>query len=131
MTELTPQTRIFAATQPADFRKGIDGLCALCRQRLAADPFSGSLFVFRNKRRTAIKILAFDGQGFWLCQKRMSESKFRHWPEGTGGAAERQLFAHELQLLLAGGDPYATPVAPQWRPVTPVVEPPRLPRDPS
>lgn len=130
MIQLTPQMRILVAIEPADFRKGIDGLCGLCRRHMAEDPFSGALFVFRNRRATAIKLLSYDGQGFWLCQKRMSKSRFRHWPAGASGKAERRLLAHELQILLAGGDPSATEVAPQWRPIpsTSILE---TPPDPS
>jgi len=57
MIQITPHMRILAAVEPIDFRAGIDGLVGACRQRLAADPFSGGLFVFRNRSRTAIKIL--------------------------------------------------------------------------
>ena len=64
MIQLTPQMRILVAVEPPDFRRGIDGLARLCRQELASDPFSGTVFVFRNRRRTAIKILVYDGQGF-------------------------------------------------------------------
>ncbi len=119
MIQLTPQTRILVAIEPADFRKGIDGLCRLCRERMASDPFSGALFVFRNRRRTAIKILAYDGQGFWLCQKRLSKGRFRFWPDHRNGSVKRQLLAHQLQVLLAGGNPDSTQAAPQWRPLTP------------
>lgn len=122
MMQLTPQMRILVAIDPVDFRAGIDGLCRLSRQALSSDPLSGAIFVFRNRRGTAIKILAYDGQGFWLCQKRLSEGRFRHWPVSTG-AASRQLLAHELQVLLAGGNPQATEAAPQWRPITPTVAP--------
>ena len=120
MIQLTPQMRILVAIEPADFRKGIDGLCGLCRKHMAADPFSGTLFVFRNRRATAIKLLSYDGQGFWLCQKRMSKGRFRHWPESASGKVERQLLAHELQVLLVGGDPSAAEGAPQWRPIAPM-----------
>ena len=71
MIQLTPQMKIKVAVEPVDFRKGIDGLAAVCRQVMASDPFSGQVFVFRNKRRTAIKILLYDGQGFGLFQKRL------------------------------------------------------------
>jgi transposase len=120
MIQLTPQMRILVAVEPVDFRAGIDGICRKCRQVLRADPLSGAVFVFRNRRATAIKILAYDGQGFWLCHKRLSQGKFAHWPSAVGtSTATRQLFAHQLQVLLAGGDPEATRAAPQWRPVTP------------
>ena len=69
MIQITPQMRILLAVAPADFRKGIDGLAGVCRRVLGSDPFSGYVFVFRNRRATAIKILVYDGQGFWLCQK--------------------------------------------------------------
>lgn len=120
MIQLAPQMRILVAVEPADFRRGIDGLCRLCRETLSADPFSGALVVFRNRKGTAVKILAYDGQGFWLCQKRLSEGSFRHWPApGGDGAGRRQLLAHELQVLLAGGDFSSTDASPQWRPVAP------------
>lgn len=114
MIQAVPQMRILLAVAPVDFRKGIDGLCRLCRTRLAADPFQGTLFVFRNRRGTAIKVLAYDGQGFWLCQKRLSEGRFRWWPrEGDHGVTH--LAAHELSLLLMNGDPTTAKVAPMWR----------------
>lgn len=118
--QISPQMRILVAVEPADFRKGIDGLCRICRQALAADPFSGAVFVFRNRRATAIKILCYDGQGFWLCQKRLSVGCFRYWP-GRDGTAQRELLSHQLQVLLCGGDPEATRAAPQWRKVVPAV----------
>src|SRR2546425_234788 len=66
MLQLSPQTRILLATEPVDFRKGIDGLAAVCRQQLREQPLSGAVFVFRNRTATALKLLVYDGQGFWL-----------------------------------------------------------------
>jgi transposase len=114
MIQLTPQMRLLVLVEPVDFRRGIDGLAQLCRERLSSDPFSGTVFVFRNRRATALKILAYDGQGFWLCQKRLSQGKFRHWP-CERGVVQQELLAHELQVLLAGGNPERTQAAPQWR----------------
>jgi transposase len=114
MIQVTPQMRLLVAVAPADFRRGIDGLARVCREALGADPFSGTLFVFRNRRGTAIKLLAYDGPGFWLCQKRLSKGPFRDWP-GAADGAQRELLAHELQVLLAGGHPERTLAAPQWR----------------
>ena len=123
MIQLSAQMRILVAVEPVDFRRGIDGLCRLCRQALLVDPFSGAVLVFRGRSGTSIKILAYDGQGFWLCQKRLSKGRFVHWPRaGSGGESARQLFAHELQVLLAGGNPDATEAAPQWRSVTPTLD---------
>lgn len=114
MIQLTPQMRILVAVEPADFRKGIDGLAATCRRVLRADPMSGGVFVFRNRRKTAIKALVYDGQGFWLCHKRLSAAKFTWWPNHSD-APVTSLQAHELHVLLCGGDPTQTRTAPVWR----------------
>ncbi|MHC4422681.1 MAG: IS66 family insertion sequence element accessory protein TnpB [Planctomycetota bacterium] len=118
MIAITPQMRVLVCIDPADFRKGIDGLARLCREALAQEPFSGTVYVFRNRRGTAIKLLAYDGQGFWLCHKRFSQGRFRCWPaRGDEGAVA--LEGHELQVLLFGGDPTAAQTAPFWRRVGP------------
>ena len=118
MIQITPQMRILVAVEPVDGRKGIDSLAQLCQQRLQTDPFSGCLFVFRSRRGTAIRCLVYDGQGFWLAQKRLSKGRFRWWPEGRNAReVARTLAAHQLQVLLAAGDPTATQAAPAWRPV--------------
>jgi transposase len=117
--QLTPHMRVLVAVEPADFRQGIDGLVSLCRERLVADPFSGAVYVFRNRRRTALKLLIYDGQGFWLCHKRLSSGRFDRWPASKDAVAAVTLRAHELGVLLVAGDPSATGAAPEWRPVTP------------
>ena len=121
MIQITPQMRILVAIEAVDGRKGIDSLARLCQEKLQTDPFSGCLFVFRSRRGTAIRILVYDGQGFWLAQKRLSKGRFRWWPEGRSGReVARILAAHQLQVLLAAGDPTATRAAPAWRPVSAV-----------
>jgi transposase len=117
MIQITPQMRILVAVEPADFRKGIDGLSRLCKDALKNDPFSGAVFVFRNRRATAVKVLVYDGQGFWLCQKRLSSGRFRWWPASATGAT-RTLESHELHVLLSAGNPDATEAAPAWRRVS-------------
>lgn len=118
MIQVTPQMRILVAVEPADFRKGIDGLARLCQEVLKQDPFRGWVFVFRNRRATAVKALAYDGQGFWLCQKRLSRGHFRWWPASRTGAA-KSLEAHQLQALLSAGNPDGIQAAPVWRSVSP------------
>ena len=114
MIQITPQMRVLVAVEPVDFRKGIDGMAAQCREKLAADPFSGALFLFRSRSATSIKVLVYDGQGFWLAQKRLSKGRFRHWPDG---GTTRILETHQAQLLLAAGNP-ETKAAPVWKKVS-------------
>ena len=116
MLQLTPQMRILVAVEPVDGRKGIDGLAQLCRQVLSEDPFSGCIFVFRTRSGTSIKLLAFDGQGYWLAQKRLSQGRFKFWPRGA--EATYALQAYQAQVLMAAGNP-AVAGAPVWRSVCP------------
>jgi transposase len=115
MIQVTPQMRVWVAVEPADFRCGIDGLARRVRGELLGDPFSGAVFVFRNRRATAVKLLVYDGRGFWLCQKRLSSGQFAFWPQARGEGRARALEAHELQVLLSGGDFEAAKAAPLWR----------------
>ena len=116
MIQITPQMRIWLAVEPVDFRRGIDGLAALCRQVLASDPQAGALFVFCSRRGHAIKCLTYDGQGYWCCQKRLSHGRFRGWPK-AGSGPSLPLEPHQLHLLLWNGDPSRAVAAPMWRAV--------------
>lgn len=116
MLQITPQMRVLVAVEPVDGRKGIDGLARLCREKLEEDPFSGCLFLFRSRSGTTLRALCYDGQGFWLAQKRLSQGRFAFWPSGDTNA--HSLEPHQAQVLLAGGNP-ATVGAPVWRPVRP------------
>ena len=113
MLQLTPQSRIFVAVEPVDFRFGMDRLAALCRQRLAQNPMEGAVFVFRNRRATAIKVLFYDGQGFWLCNKRLSHGRFGWWPSAQ--QPSWRLSARELTILLWNGHPEHARMAEDWR----------------
>lgn len=114
MIQLTPHIRILIAIDPLDFRRGIDGLAAVCRENFNQDPFSGTIFVFRNRRGTAIKMLCYDGGGFWLIQKRFSDGRLRWWPQSTGEPLT-QLAAKQLQVLIYNGDPSTAQFAEDWR----------------
>jgi len=116
MIQLTPQMRILVAVKPQDFRKGIDGLGGVCRTVLKEDPLSGCVFVFRNRRGTAIKVLAYDGQGFWLLQKRLSKGRFCWWPDGD---IVREFQARDLHVVLWNGNPSRAKMGPLWRPLGP------------
>jgi transposase len=129
MLAITPQMRIFVAVEPADFRCGIDGLAAICRHKLTQDPHSGAVFVFRSRRSHSIKILCYDGQGFWLCQKRLSEGRFKHWPRSAEpDQAAISLLARELLVLIWNGNAQAPLMAADWKKVEPAGSPALDPR---
>jgi transposase len=115
LIQVTPQLRILVAIEAIDGRKGIDSLAQLCREKLATDPFSGCLFIFRSRSGKAIRILNYDGQGFWIATKRLSKGRFKWWPNGN--EATKTLRAHQAQLLFAAGNP-DTEAAPVWRRVS-------------
>jgi transposase len=114
MIQLVPQLKILLACQPVDFRKGIDSLVALCKAQLAEDPFSGALFVFRNRSGTALKLLVYDGQGFWLCLRRFSQGRLRWWPRAQDTPLH-PLEAQQLQVLLYHGWPDRAGFSDPWR----------------
>ena|SRR5690554_1477790 len=96
-----PATKIYLASAATDMRKSFNGLYALVAGALQADPLSGHLFVFCNRRRDRIKVLCFDGSGLWVCAKRLEQGTF-HWPEAGSGPVE--LTQAQLHLLLGGLD---------------------------
>jgi transposase len=89
------------ATKPVDFRKGAEGLAALVRETMAADPFSGAVYVFRAKRADRIKLVFWDGTGLCLFAKRLEDGIFR-WPKIENGVMK--LSAAQLSALLEGLD---------------------------
>lgn len=100
MIHLTSNTDILIAIQPADFRQGIDGLAALCKQRLNCEPRSGTLFVFINRSKTMVRALVYENNGFWLMTKRLSKGKFLGWP--TVSTPITPIDAAHLRKLLSG-----------------------------
>lgn len=98
---LPSHTRVFVAVGNTDMRKAINGLSILVQEHLALDPFSGHLFVFCNRRRTVIKVLFWDRNGFCLWQKRL-EKYFFKWPQSTEQAV--QIDCRQLAWLLEGLD---------------------------
>ena len=93
--------RVLVATQPVDFRKGMEGLAALVRESMGADPFSGTIFVFRAKSADRVKLILWDGTGLVLVSKRLEDGQFR-WPRVQD--ALLRLSAAELHALLDGLD---------------------------
>jgi len=115
MLQITSKHKVFIGIQPVDFRKGIDGVVSVCRGVLQHDPFSGHCFIFRNKKATAIKVLMYDAQGFWLCHKRLSAGKFKHWPRASQSILV--VSTTQLQVLLSNGNPFDIDTPPDWHPI--------------
>ena len=103
MFSLPPSVQIFLASGATDMRKSFNGLESAAREVIRRDPLSGHLFVFCNRRRNRLKILLFDGSGFWVLAKRLEKGTFL-WPSEGDGPQCVQMRAAELMLLLAGID---------------------------
>jgi hypothetical protein len=103
--------------EPISFRNGIEGTAAVARTVLQREPMDGALFVFRNKQGQMLRLLFYDGGGFWLCTKRLSKGRFSAWPSGDGVSLSSELLARELQVLLWGGDPMRCDFPALWRKV--------------
>lgn len=115
--------KVWLATEAVDFRKGIDGLCGIVRERFSKNPLDGGMFVFINRSHKSIRILFYDSQGFWLCQKRLSSGRFRNWPRGSKtDACIVSLVEAELSVLLRGGRINNLYLKPSFRQIREVFE---------
>ena len=117
MLQINAKSKILLAINPIDFRKGIDGIIAVCNLQLAHNPIDGVIFVFRNKSKNSIKLLCYDGGGYWLCIKRLSSGRFRWWPDGSSIISP--LSHKELFTLIHNGNPATANFTPDWRPIQP------------
>jgi transposase len=98
---LAPGVQVYVATGVTDMRKSFNGLIAATRQVLEEDPVSGHLFAFCNRRRTLIKLLLWDGTGFWVFAKRLERGTFA-WPKAPKVGEKLKLSGEELAALLGG-----------------------------
>lgn len=113
MIQLGTQTEVMVAIKPIDFRCGIESLCGLVKRHFQLDPFKGTFFLFTNKRRTGIKILAYDGQGFWICYKRFSQGKLNWWPQS--GESITKLDAKNVLMLLYNSNHHNITFQENWK----------------
>jgi len=100
-------------------RKSFDGLAGAVRERIRLDPMSGHLFVFRNKRRTLIKMIFWDRTGFIVLAKRLSRGTFALPVDAPDGAAVLQIEAAQLGLMLEGIDLRGARRRKRWTPKKP------------
>lgn len=111
MIEVTPDTRVFISLSPIDFRAGINRLGAVATELFGKDPMKGGIFLFHNKRKTDIKLVTYDCNGFFLGHKRLSRGKLSWWPRTEGESLS--ITVDQLNRLLKGIDPRSS-FNPEW-----------------
>ena len=104
MLTLLPTVRVFLGAGATDMRKSFDGLAEIVKRILEHDPLSGHLFAFCNRQRTRLKILYWDGSGFWVLHKRVERGTLA-WPKAvTSDQRSIEMSASELGMLVSGLD---------------------------
>ena len=101
MLNLSSDLKIYAYTRPTDMRKGFNGLSGIVRSEFQSDPTDGSLFVFINRRRDRMKLLHFDGGGYWLYYRLLEAGTFEEL-KPTNDSSRLRIDATQLSMLLAG-----------------------------
>jgi len=101
MLSLASGVKIFVYTQAADMRKGFNGLSGIVRSEFQSDPTDGSLFIFINRRRDRMKLLHFDGGGFWLYYRLLEAGTFEEL-KPKDDSCRLQIDATQLSMLLSG-----------------------------
>ena len=104
MLSFSGSLKVFVAVEPCDMRKGFNGLHALVTQRLEEDPRAGALFVFTNRRHNRLKILCWDGTGFWVLGKRLEEGTFSRPKNLEPQITKLHLTPQALAMLTDGVD---------------------------
>lgn len=94
--------KVYVALEPCDMRKSFNGLSEQARQTLKVDPASGAAFLFTNKRRTLIKILYFDGTGYWVVAKRLERGTFS-WPQDIEQGRQKLILTPTALAMLTDG----------------------------
>lgn len=115
MIAIPSTVRVFLGTEPQDFRKSIDGLAGVVQAHLSRDPMTGDVFVFHNRRRTALKVLYWDHGGFCLVYKRLERGRFRV-PHLHATRREVVLTSAEFTALFEGIDLSRARRLPRWNP---------------
>ncbi len=113
MITIAPNSTIYVATVPIDFRNGINGLSRICRDKIKKDPMNGAFFVLRNRKKTTLKILIYDGEAFWLMTRRLSRGKMKWWPSSDQFSCTLEV--KKLQTLIMNGNPEGAEFGEDWK----------------
>lgn len=111
MLSLSVRDQVYLCAAPIDFRNQMRGLIKLTQYVIKQNPYNGAYFVFVNRKKTSVKILHYDGIGYWTHQKKLSKGKFK-WPNATDDTITMEV--HELQVLLMNGDYEKASFQDQW-----------------
>jgi transposase len=123
---LPRSVKMYVATAPANLRKSFEGLSNEVRSVLAADPLSGHVFIFLNRRRTQVKLLMWTRGGFTIVHRRLERGRFTFPARVTPEAARLEIDAHELAMLLEGLEATTKRSGVRWEPPLRAVETARM-----
>jgi transposase len=112
MLQISAADKVYFGKNSIDFRCGIESLMGYCANVLLKNPMCGGYFVFKNRKNTQLKILHYDGVGFYLCLRRFSKGKIAWWPEGGNDLVMQP---RELLILLLGGNPQTSMLPSFWK----------------
>lgn len=101
MLHLSSSCNYYLYCGRTDMRKSFDGLCGIIKSQLSLNALSGSVFIFMNRRRTQVKLLLWEGDGFAIYYKRLEKGTYE-LPVSTGSPATVVLDARQLQFILQG-----------------------------
>ncbi len=113
MIQISPGACIFVINSAVSFKTRIKGMVAYCRDILECEPMDGAYFVFRNRSGVMVRVLFYDGDGFWLCEKRFSSGSIKGWPDDNQSMTP--VSARELLVLLWHGDPSSAKYPAFWK----------------
>jgi transposase len=112
MLQISPSAQIFVVHESVSFNMGFDGLIGFCRRILRVEPMTGAYLVFRSKTHKQLRVLVYDGDGWWLATKRFSKGSIKHWPKGSEQLSK--VAARDLIILLWRGDPKGAAYSDFW-----------------
>ena len=115
MIQIPVATPIYVVKEPIKFNIRLKGTLSICRDFFEVEPLEGALFVFRNRPGTVIRIIFYDGDGFWLCEKSFSRGRIKQWLDGNGDLLAAT--ARDLMVLLWRGDMNAVNFPDLWKPL--------------
>jgi hypothetical protein len=115
MIHVSPNATIYVVSTPVSFTGRLKSTLGICRDLLQIEPMDGCYIVFRNRSGTMLRVVLYDGDGFWLCEKTFSKGSIRTWFDGEGIT---QVSARELSVLLWRGDLQKVQFPEFWKKMT-------------